>query len=359
MTQTTKINKNTVIVGIDPHKYTHSAVFLDFLGRELDYLEFSTTQIDKLEDKINSAILSKKQVIVALEDTEFFGAHIVKKLLKLHNVSLRHVPPHLSARIRGRKHKNDKEDAISVAKSLLFDFDSSLPLKNKYTKDKEKLKALKLALREREELIKQSVRTSNRLHTIIHLSFGDNEKISSLEKNLQSKKAQEELKTILSQVKNNSYGASIALLKLKELLVLKDNLQALDKQITELAEGIDEVQRLKKSIYGCGTITASIIVAETQDISRFKSESHFASYAVVSPKEKSSASKTKMLTNKMGNKRLNKALHFIALAQITKGNTKGHKYYKKKLESGKAKLSALRSLKRYIARKVYRTLKNS
>ncbi len=354
-----QINKNTVIVGIDTHKYTHSAVFLDFLGRELDYLEFPTTQIDKLERKINTVTSSDKQVIVALEDTEFFGAHIVKHLLKLHNVSLRHVPAHLSSRIRGRKHKNDKSDAISVAKALLFDFENSLPLKNKYTKDKEKLKVLKLALREKEELSKQIVRTSNRLHTLVHLFFGDNEKISSLEKKLKNKKSQEELKSILDKAKDKSYGAKITLLKLNELIVLKDNMKSLDIQITKLSESIDEVQRLKNTIYGCGTITASIIVAEVQDVLRFKNESHFASYAIVSPKEKSSASKTKMLSNKMGNKRLNKALHFIALSQITKENTKGRKYYDKKLKSGKAKLSALRSLKRYIARKVYKTLKYS
>ncbi len=109
-------------------------------------------------------------------------------------------------------------------------------------------------------------------------------------------------------------------------------------------------------MYGCGTTAACTIVSEVGDIDRFKSESHFASYAIVSPKERSSASRTKILINKMGNKNLNKALHYIALAQIAK-DTDGKKYYEKKLQEGKSKLSALRSLKRYIARRVYTTLK--
>ncbi len=229
--KTVKINKNTVLVGMDPHKYTHSAVFLNFLGNELDSFEFSTTQIDKLTNKIKS-----------------------------------------------------------------------LP---------------------------------------------------------KNKQAQEELKSTLNKLQHNSHKAKLALLKLEELLVLKEKLQALDAQIAELSKDIDEVQRFKDTIYGCGTLTAANIVAEVQDVSRFKDESHFASYAIVAPKERSSAFKTKMLTNKMGNKRLNKALHFIALSQITKENTKGRQYHNKKLKSGKAKLSSLRSLKRYIARKVYRTLKSS
>lgn len=356
---TVQIRENTVLVGIDPHKYTHTAVFLNFLGNESEFIEFKTSQIHKLTEKIDYLSSKNKQVIVALEDTEFFGAHIVNQLNKLRNVSVRHVPPHLSAKIRGRKNKNDKSDASSVAKALLFDFQSTLPLKNKYTKYKDKLKVLKLALREREDLSRQVVRTINKAHALVHLFFGDDDKISGLERKLNNKGAQIRLKERLKRMRDSSQEARLALLKLEEMLLLKEKLKMLDEQITEIADTIDDIQKLKSKIYGCGTITASIIVSETQDVSRFKNESHFASYAIVAPKERSSASKKKMIRNKMGNKRLNKALHLIALVQIAKENTKGRVYYNKKVNLGKAKLSALRSLKRHIARKVYKTLRYS
>ena len=358
-----------VIVGIDTHKYTHTAVFIDSKGEEFLSFSFKNTEEEKLINQINSISSQGKDVLVALEDTEFFGVHIAKALSCMDNATVCHIPSHLSAKMRGRKNKNDKTDALYVAKLALFEPESVLPLKSQYTKQNQIKKVLKLLVKEREELSKLSVAKTNKAHSSIHLFFGNDKTISNLERKLNKKTPFLELKEFLKQrydflkekeqTNSELFALKSIILKLEEILFLKETLKKLDEEIEKVSSQIDDVLKLRKTIYGCGTLTASIIVSEIGDIERFQSEAYFASYCITTPKERSSASRKRVVINKMGNKLLNKALHHIALSQISKKDTLGRKYYEKKLEEGKTKLSALRSLKRQIARKVYKTLKNS
>ncbi len=92
------IDENTVVVGVDTHKYTHTAVFVDNFGREFASLNFTNTQEHKLVDQINSVSSQGKKVVVALEDTEFFGVHIAKAMMDLNSVHVCHIPSYLSER---------------------------------------------------------------------------------------------------------------------------------------------------------------------------------------------------------------------------------------------------------------------
>ena len=359
------INKDTVIVGIDTHKYTHTAVFINSFGQKFYELNFDNLSIDKLQRSIDSLKnKDKSNVIVALEDAKYFGAHIAKQLHHHHDrLSVRHVPSFLSKRQRGRRNKNDHEDALSVAKTVLFDYESTLPLRHKYTEKahKEQLQTLKLMIKEREDLNREITTNKNKAHALLHLLFGSDERLSALEKSLNKKRSLLALKEYFekrmkeSKSKDTS-SASLCLMKIEKILYLEEKKKELDKEIERLSESIPEVQALLNNIFGCGVVLASTIVCEVEDISRFKSVAHFASYTATAPKERSSASKKRFVSSKMGNKTLNKALHQIVLAQISKDKTEGRVYFKKKLEEGKSKLWAMRSLKRHLARRVYKTL---
>jgi len=119
-----------------------------------------------------------------------------------------------------------------------------------------------------------------------------------------------------------------------------------------------EVLSLQNNIHGCGMITACSIMAELTTVKRFASKDNLSSYAGITPTERSSGRKNKVHTNPFGNRRLNKCLHTIALAQIAcKGDPRGKEYYTKKVKEGKTKLWALRCLKHQIAKRVFQTLK--
>ncbi len=53
---------------------------------------------------------------------------------------------------------------------------------------------------------------------------------------------------------------------------------------------------------------------------------------------------------------LNHALHLIAITQLRYPNTEGRIFYERKLEEGKSKKEAIRSLKRRLSDVVYRHL---
>ena len=276
-------------------------------------------------------------------------------------MSIRHVPSYLTRRHRGRKSKNDFEDALSVAKTVLFDFESTLPLKVKYTQEnkEEQLKVLQIAIKEREELVKDIVALKNKLHALLHMFYATDEVLHPLEKRMNKAdsllKIQENLKKKLD---DGDDKAGIVLYKTDKLLFMQNKLKEIDIVIDNLSCNIEEVKVLKERIFGCGVLLASTIVCQVGDIYRFKSEAHFASYAATTPKERSSASRKRFVMNKVGNKDLNRVLHMIALSQISKADSQGRVYFEKKLSEGKSKLWAIRCLKRQIARKVYKTLTN-
>ena len=61
--------------------------------------------------------------------------------------------------------------------------------------------------------------------------------------------------------------------------------------------------------------------------------------------------------SRRGNRRLNHALHMIAVTQIRHGHSEGRAYYDRNIEEGKATREARRAQKRQIADGVYRQLR--
>ncbi|MBU4369826.1 transposase, partial [Patescibacteria group bacterium] len=81
-------------------------------------------------------------------------------------------------------------------------------------------------------------------------------------------------------------------------------------------------------------------------------------YAGLCPKEKSSGKSRKHLKSQSGNRRLNKAVHRIALSQIGRyGSQYAKEYFQRKISEGKTKTQALRCLKRRLCDIIYMMLK--
>ena len=108
-------------------------------------------------------------------------------------------------------------------------------------------------------------------------------------------------------------------------------------------------------VYGVGPIVAAFLIGYTDDIGRFASADHYASYNGTAPIEVSSGGKKRHRLSMRGNRKLNHAIHMAAVTQI-RHDTPGRVYYDKKQAEGKTKKEALRSLKRRISDVVYRKL---
>jgi transposase len=138
------------------------------------------------------------------------------------------------------------------------------------------------------------------------------------------------------------------------------DVRALDRKIAGLdAEIREEVERSGTSlteVFGVGPILAAKIIGLAGDVERFPGKGHFASYAGVAPLEASSGEVVRHRLSLAGNRKLNHALHMIAICQV-RHDTEGRAYYRRKLAEGKSEREALRCLKRRISDAVFRRLR--
>jgi transposase len=107
---------------------------------------------------------------------------------------------------------------------------------------------------------------------------------------------------------------------------------------------------------GCGAIIAARLIGETGGAGRFKGEAAFAMHTGTAPLQASSGQSSRHRLNRSGNRRLNSALHLMALTQA-RSHEPAREFMARKQAEGKSNREAMRCLKRYIARSVFGTLK--
>jgi transposase len=108
-------------------------------------------------------------------------------------------------------------------------------------------------------------------------------------------------------------------------------------------------------LHGVGPIVAGLILGYVGDPARFPTKERFAAYNGTAPIEASSGPRKRHWLNPRGNRKLNHAMHLIAVTQVAH-STAGRVYYDRKLGEGKTKKEALRALKRRISDAVWRQL---
>lgn len=350
------LTPNSIFVGVDVHKYGHSAVALDAFGQEKGKLDFTNQTLSPFTAWLTS-LGDKDDIIVGLEDTNCYGTHMVESLRK-ESFHIRYVPAILTERERKRSTKREKSDYVDakrVGKVILTKYEETLPAKESIASENELniARSLDLLLMERRDLVKAKTILKNQLHALIHQRY--TESYRTVVPRSFTKKS---IRWFLSDMKNDkTILAQSIVRRLSRLLFVEDQIYVISKEIAVIGNQSKEARSLA-AIHGCGIVTASTIVAEVITIQRFTDKHRFSMYAGVAPTERSSGRKQTMHTNPFGNRQLNKAIHVIALSQIAiKGDPTGKEYYQRKLQEGKTKLWALRCLKHQIAKRVFQTLR--
>jgi transposase len=354
-----------LFVGMDIHKDNHTACLTNCFGHELMAIEIENSKEDFGELVKEVGRLSKKEglkPIFGLEDSYGNGLRLANYLGNL-GFEIKNVPPALVDRKRRyntHPEKSDSLDALGVAKVLIEKIDS-LPVYSIASEDKLS-KELRELINDRDTIVKERTRLKNQLHVLLHRAYGSDYK--KLFVNIFSLKALKYWKkhplpgirkrdgivdystTLRNQIKR----------KACRLLAIHDDLREIDKDLEELIKKSD--QKLE-TLDGCGTVLAGKVLAEVRNIDRFSSPSKLAKYAGLSPRKKSSGKKDRDIKDRSGNRRLNNAIHRIALSQIGRyGNEHAKTYFKSKVEKGKTKVQALCCLKRQLVDIIYMMLKN-
>jgi transposase len=109
--------------------------------------------------------------------------------------------------------------------------------------------------------------------------------------------------------------------------------------------------------YGVGAITAATVLTAWSHPGRFRDEAAFAMLAGTAPVPASSGMTDRHRLNSSGDRRLNCALHTIAITRL-RGDEQTRAYAAKCRARGKTTRETRRLLKRYIARALFRLLEH-
>jgi transposase len=139
-----------------------------------------------------------------------------------------------------------------------------------------------------------------------------------------------------------------------------EDLRGIDARIRDtrkkLAIAVAATGTSLTGLFGAGPVTAAAVIGDVRTVSRFASRDHFAAYNGTAPIEVSSGGRKVYRLSRRGNRRLNHAIHMIAVTQIRYRHSPGGAYYDKKLAEGKTGKEALRALKRQISDAVFACL---
>jgi transposase len=146
-------------------------------------------------------------------------------------------------------------------------------------------------------------------------------------------------------------------------------LRAIARRVLQLTqeerELAREIETLTRSLApqlltqpGVGPLLAAQVVISWSHPGRLASEAAFARLAGVAPIPASSGQTVRYRLDRSGDRQLNRALHMIlATRRRTHGPTID--YIERRIQEGKTRREAIRCLKRYLARNLYRLLESS
>ncbi|MEO5313795.1 IS110 family transposase [Pseudarthrobacter sp. CC12] len=139
----------------------------------------------------------------------------------------------------------------------------------------------------------------------------------------------------------------------RRVLEVTTQLAANQKRMTELIQQSPAAPLLE--IMGAGAVTVATVLTVWSHPGRVRSEAAFASLAGVNPLPASSGNTVRHRLNRGGDRRLNRALHTITMTRMTH-DPGTRDYVAKRTQEGRSYREIRRSLKRYIARTLYRQL---
>lgn len=150
-------------------------------------------------------------------------------------------------------------------------------------------------------------------------------------------------------------GAAALTLRLlaHRVLTLTDEIDELNSHITAAIQ--TRAPHLLQR-YGVGPDTAAALLLVAGDNpDRLTSEASFAALCGVSPVESSSGKTHRRRLNRGGDRQANSALYTITLARLRWDKRTQH-YIRRRVAEGKTRREAIRCLKRYICREIYRDI---
>jgi transposase len=332
-----------VMIGVDPHKASHTAVAISAAEEPLGELRVRAC-VAQVERLLAWAV-AWPQRAWAVEGAGGTG-HLLARQLLAAGERVLDVPPKLGARVRllasGDVNKNDPNDARSVAVAAL----RSAGVRE--VRPDDHAAVLKVWSKRYRDLGRARTQAACRLHAVLcQLIPG------GVPKAITTARAARVLKALRP-------ASAVETARCELAADLLDDLRRIDARIREtrkkLAAAVAAAGTSLTGLFGVGPVIAAAVIGDVRDVSRFPGRDHFAACNGTAPIEVSSGPRKIYRLSRRGNRRLNHAIHMVAVTQIGHRHSEGRAYYDKKLAEGKTPKEALRSLKRQISNAIFACL---
>jgi transposase len=300
------------IIGIDPHKGSHTAAVLDHSETVIDELRVIADRRER--DRLLHFAADFNPRTWAIEAASGLGALLAQQLVAASETVL-DIPPTLSARVRlldaGCTDKTDPHDARTAAIIALRHARLRQVVPVDHTA------VLRLLADRHHDLTGLRTQAICRLHALLcGLTPG------GAGRPLSAQRAGRILRSIHP-------GQPVEVERKRIALDLAGDVRRLDNQLVTINERIVEAVLASDTtltdIHGIGPLGAAIILGHTGDIARFPTSGHYVRYTGSAPIAPSSGPKQRHRLNPRGNRQLNWALHVAAVTQI-RNDTPGRTY---------------------------------
>jgi transposase len=332
-----------VMIGVDPHKASHTAVAISPAEEPLDELRVRACPAQA--QKLVAWAAAWPERTWAVEGAGGVG-HLLAQQLLAAGERVLDVPPKLAARVRllatGDINKNDPNDARSVAVAAL----RSATVREARRDDHAAV--LKVWSKRYQDLGRARTQVACRLHQVLcELIPG------GVAKEITAGQAAHILASVMP-------ADAVAAARWELAAELTEDLRGVDAAIRQTRKKAAAAVRAAGTgltgLFGVGPVIAAAVIGDVRHVSRFPGQDHFAAYNGTAPIEVSSGGRKVYRLSRRGNRRLNHAIHMVAVTQIRYRHNPGRGYYDKKLAEGKTGKEALRALKRQISDAIFACL---
>ncbi|MEE9416510.1 MAG: IS110 family transposase [Acidimicrobiales bacterium] len=339
-------------IGIDSHRDTHTAALIDAANTAvIDDLTIAvdTGGYQQLFDWVAAHTGTGTPRVWAVEGCGSYAAGLTRFLLGLGEWVVEVERPARPS--RQTPAKDDLIDAVRAARETLGrDLTQAATPRQGDTRD-----ALAVLLAARHGAVQAAKAAANQLHAAITAAP---EPLRARFDTLKSTKAKLDLAESLRPSNYNNVAAAATAQALKSIArrhrVEQSEAVMLKERLTEL---IQSWRPDLLNVQGVGPVVAATVLCAWSHPGRCRSDAAFASLAGTAPIPASSGQTTgRMRLNHGGDRRLNTAIHTIALTRL-RHDPDTRSYRERRIAQGKTEREIRRCLKRYITRQLHRQLK--
>jgi transposase len=334
-----------VVIGVDTHKDEHVAVAIDQLGARLSEYRVATTTKGYADLERWSCSLGEVRAF-GVEGTGAYGAGLARFLTSRGRTVVKVNRPDRST--RRRKGKSDPTDAEMAARAVLANVADSTPKSGVG-----EVEMIRMLRNTRISALKARTQALNQMQALIVT-------------------APAELQETLLGLTKVKLMSRCARLRPGELTtptaVAKHTLKSLARRCRQLTIEIDSLRNELSLLtsraapalinsFGVGPDSAAaLLVTAGSNPERLNSEAAFAALCGVSPIPASSGKTNRHRLNRGGDRRANAALHRIVIVRLC-FDDRTKTYMTRRTGEGMTKTEVIRCLKRYVAREVFRILR--